>query len=275
MKINIAVMMCAALGLPGVIFGQHHAPPATPTAEQSITGDWVIHFQAGHESVSGSLHLQADGERLAGTVETGHTGPGTVENGKWSKQKLEATLVFKKHESVVLEGELKSNGTLAGNYTTEGRTETWQAERKSATAYSSGFAGTPQMLGDTASGTQVLHVFEQWTSAYEKGDLDGSMSIFAPNVVFAFQGSKDQDYEGLRKGYVQDFATRGPGTVWVPRIEEVYVEGTVAIVRSVWELKVKSGSAETEVKARNRSVDILSKGSGSWRIIRSFNYPEK
>ena len=130
-------MMCAALGVPGVIFGQHHAPPATPTAEQSITGDWVIHFQAGHESVSGSLHLQADGERLAGTVETGHTGPGTVENGKWSKQKLEATLVFKKHESVVLEGELKSNGTLAGNYTTEGRTETWQAERKSATALNS------------------------------------------------------------------------------------------------------------------------------------------
>lgn len=54
MKIKIAVMMCAALGLPGVIFGQHHAPPATPTAEQSITGDWVIHFQAGHESVSGA-----------------------------------------------------------------------------------------------------------------------------------------------------------------------------------------------------------------------------
>jgi uncharacterized protein (TIGR02246 family) len=141
--------------------------------------------------------------------------------------------------------------------------------------YSSGFAGTPQMTGDTASGTQVLHVFEQWTSAYEKGDLDGSMSIFAPEVVFAFQGSKDQDYEALRKGYVQDFATRKAGTVWVPRIEEVYVEGTVAIVRSVWELKVKSGSADTEVKARNRSVDILGKGLGSWRIIRSFNYPEK
>jgi hypothetical protein len=134
MKIKIAVMMCAALGLPGAIFGQHHAPPATPTAEQSITGDWVIHFQAGHQSVPGSLQLQANGERLAGTIETGHTGPGTVENGKWNNQKLEATLVFKKHESVVLLGELKSNGTLAGNYTTEGRTETWQAERKSSTA---------------------------------------------------------------------------------------------------------------------------------------------
>jgi len=131
------------------------------------------------------------------------------------------------------------------------------------------------MTGDAAGGTQVLHVFEQWTSAYEKGDMDGSMSIFAPSVVFAFQGSKDQNYEDLRKGYVQDFATRKPGTVWVPHIEEVYVEGSVAIVRSIWELKVKSGSAEPEVKARNRSVDILSKGSGSWHIIRSFNYPEK
>src|ERR1051326_8087755 len=111
---KIAVMMCAAFGIPGVIFGQHHAPSANPTAEQSIAGDWVIHFQAGHQSVSGSLHLQADGERLAGTVETGHTGPGTVENGKWSKQKLEATLVFKKHESVVLKGEKKVMGRSRG-----------------------------------------------------------------------------------------------------------------------------------------------------------------
>jgi hypothetical protein len=38
----------------------------------------------------------------------------------------------------------------------------------SSLVYSSGFAGTPQMLGDAANGTQVLHVFEQWTSAYEE-----------------------------------------------------------------------------------------------------------
>ena len=138
MKIKIVVMMCAAVGLPGVIFGQHHAPPATPTAEQSITGDWIIHFQAGHQSVAGGLHLHAEAERLTGTVETDHTGPGTIENGTWNNQKLQATLVFKKHESVVLQGELNSDGTLAGNYTTEGRTETWQAERKSAAALKSG-----------------------------------------------------------------------------------------------------------------------------------------
>ena len=137
MRNTIAAVMCGALGLPYVVFGQHHAPPPRAMADQSITGDWVIHFQAGHGTVSGNLHLQVDRERLTGTVETAHTGPGTIENGKWSNQKLDATLIFEKHESVVLEGELKSDGTLAGKYTTEGRTETWQAEHKNVAASNS------------------------------------------------------------------------------------------------------------------------------------------
>jgi len=122
--------------------------------------------------------------------------------------------------------------------------------------------------------SELLSVFQSWTTAYDKGDLDGTMRIFAPEVLFAFQGGKDQTYEDLRQGYVEDFATRKPGTTWVPHIEEAYVEGSVGFVRSIWELKVKAETGEI-TKARNRSVDILSKASGTWRIIRSFNYPEK
>jgi ketosteroid isomerase-like protein len=136
-------------------------------------------------------------------------------------------------------------------------------------------APAAQFTGDESAAKQVLQIFQQWTAAYEKGDLPGSMSIFDPGVIFAFQGGRDQNYEDLRKGYVDDFATRKPGTVWVPRIDEVHAEGTVAFVRSVWELKVKSASGEMVVMERNRSVDILSKSSGAWHIIRSFNYPEK
>src|SRR5262245_30064083 len=123
--------------------------------------------------------------------------------------------------------------------------------------------------------SELLSAFQSWIAAYDKGDLDGTMRIFAPEVLFAFQGGKDQTYDDLRQGYVQDFATRKPGTTWVPHIEEVYVEGSVGFVRSIWELKVKSETGEMKTKARNRSVDILSKSSGTWRIIRSFNYPDK
>lgn len=117
--------------------------------------------------------------------------------------------------------------------------------------------------------------FDRWAAAYDKGDLDGTMRIFAPDVVFQFQGGKDQGYDDLKRGYVGDFATRKPGTTWVPRIEEVHVEGSIGFVRSIWELRVKSPSGEAQVKARNRSVDILTRKSGDWRIIRSFNYPDK
>jgi ketosteroid isomerase-like protein len=131
------------------------------------------------------------------------------------------------------------------------------------------------VAADADTRSELLSVFQSWTAAYDKGDLDGTMRIFAPEVLFEFQGGKDQTYDDLRQGYVQDFATRRPGTTWVPHIEEVYAEGTVGFVRSIWELKVKSETGEIQTKARNRSVDILSKSSGTWRIIRSFNYPEK
>jgi hypothetical protein len=120
-------VLCGALALPCVLLGQQ---PGTTAVNQSVTGDWVIHFQAGKQNVSGNLHLEVDGEKLTGTIETAHTGPGTIQDGKWSSQKLNATCVFAKHENVVLEGELKSDGTLAGKYSTEGRTEPWSAERK-------------------------------------------------------------------------------------------------------------------------------------------------
>ena len=123
---TIAAVICSALALPCVVFGQPSPSPNGP----SIDGDWVITFQAQGQSVSGNLHFKTDGERVTGTVETAHTGPGTVQNGKWSKQKITVTFVFEKHEDVSLEGHLNADGTLAGDYHTEGRTENWQAERK-------------------------------------------------------------------------------------------------------------------------------------------------
>ena len=123
-KNKIFALLCGALA-PCHLLGQ----PNAPAVNQSVTGDWVIHFQAGKQSVSGNLHFEVEGEKLTGTIETAHTGPGTIQDGKWSSQKLNATCVFATHENVVLEGALKSDGTLSGNYSTEGRTEEWHAER--------------------------------------------------------------------------------------------------------------------------------------------------
>jgi ketosteroid isomerase-like protein len=132
----------------------------------------------------------------------------------------------------------------------------------------------PPLHGDAEAAGQVSSTFERWLTAYEQGDLESTMRIFDPEVVFAFQGGPDQTYAELRKGYVADFAARAPGTVWVPQIEEIYADSKLAFVRSRWELKVTTGG-NTVVKERNRSIDVFRRSADGWKIIRSLNYPDR
>jgi ketosteroid isomerase-like protein len=132
----------------------------------------------------------------------------------------------------------------------------------------------PALNGDAVAAAEVKGTFERWLGAYEHGDLEATMRIFDPEVVFAFQGGPDQNYAELRKGYVADFAARAPGTVWVPNGEEIDADGKLAFVRSRWELRVTSGG-NTVVKERNRSIDVLRLSADDWKIIRSLNYPDR
>src|SRR5690242_13295000 len=136
-RMKIALTLCALVAVPLLFADEKPAvptvPASSPTAD-SVAGDWTVTFQAMGRPVSGKLHLEVNGESVSGTIETAHTGPGKVQDGKWANGKLKTTLVFEHHESIVFEGERKSDGTLSGQYQTEGRTETWHAERSAAKA---------------------------------------------------------------------------------------------------------------------------------------------
>ena len=117
-----------SLGLLGVAVA---AQPDPATAGNSIAGDWIVRFSVENQTVPGKMVLKMDGDKVTGTIETAHTGPGTVQDGKWSDGKLAATLVFEKHESIALTGGIPAgkNLKLEGQFSTEGRTGKWEAER--------------------------------------------------------------------------------------------------------------------------------------------------
>jgi hypothetical protein len=92
---------------------QHSARPSA-----SVAGKWNITFTLQGQTAPGTLVLAIDGETLTGTVETHHTGPGKLQDGKFSATKLSATCVFEHHESIALTGELK-NEKLVGTFHTE------------------------------------------------------------------------------------------------------------------------------------------------------------
>ena len=99
----------------------------------SIAGEWNISFAVQGQTVSGSMVLAVEGETVNGTVETQHTGPGKLQDGKFAASKLSATCVFERHESMALMGELQGE-KLVGTFRTEGRDGKWEATRTAKTS---------------------------------------------------------------------------------------------------------------------------------------------
>ncbi|MBV9215853.1 MAG: hypothetical protein JO053_06720 [Acidobacteria bacterium] len=97
-----------------------------------VSGEWDITFSVAGQSASGTITLKVDGNKVTGTVNTAHTGPGTITDGKWDKGKLTCTAKFASHEDVVMSGELK-DGKLVGEFQAEGNTGQWTATKHAAT----------------------------------------------------------------------------------------------------------------------------------------------
>ena len=116
--------------------------------------------------------------------------------------------------------------------------------------------------------------FEKWVAAYANRDLTGTMSIFADDVNFSFQGAPDTKKADLEKSYRDEFAHSEQSRRWIPKFEEFQCSGKLGFVRSTWQLEVTNADGKTEIKAENRSVDILRLSEdGTWKIFRSLIIP--
>jgi len=122
-------MLKAVLSFATLILVISFAALASPSTSGNIRGDWDATFTIANQSVDGTISLNVNGKTLTGTVFTEHTGKGTVTDGTFDDDKLNCTLKFEKHESIVLTGELKDD-KLSGTFATEGMTGSWTAVRK-------------------------------------------------------------------------------------------------------------------------------------------------
>ena|ERR1043166_3863477 len=99
------------------------------TPNDPISGDWNVTFHVHENRVPATFSFRLDGTKVTGTAYSDHTGPGTIRDGSWADGKLNFTLDFQKHESIVVHGEMKE-GKLTGEFSTEGFTESWEAVKK-------------------------------------------------------------------------------------------------------------------------------------------------
>ena len=94
----------------------------------SVSGNWNITFKMGEHTGEGTMSLKLDGDKVTGTVETAHTGTGTLSNGTFKDGKLSLTADFATHESIKFTGEIK-DGKIVGEFFTEGTSGTWAASK--------------------------------------------------------------------------------------------------------------------------------------------------
>jgi hypothetical protein len=94
-----------------------------------ISGDWDVSFYVHSTTTPAIFKLKLEGDKVTGTAESAHTGPGVLTKGLWTDNKLSFTLEFKNHESIDVNGTLK-DGKLSGEFSTEGFVAKWEAKRK-------------------------------------------------------------------------------------------------------------------------------------------------
>ena len=102
---------------------------SSPVNSDPITGEWNGLFQVDGYSAELTFKLKLDGNKVIGTAESAHTGPGTLSKGSWADNKLSFTMDFAAHESIVVSATLK-DGKLAGEFRTEGMVGKWEAKKK-------------------------------------------------------------------------------------------------------------------------------------------------
>jgi hypothetical protein len=128
LKIFISLTMITIAAAGFSFSGATRAARAAETPDL-ISGDWDALFKVGEQTSPASFKLKLDGNKVTGTAESAHTGPGTVRDGSWVDGKLSFTLDFKTHESISITGKLQET-KLVGEFTTEGFSSTWEATKK-------------------------------------------------------------------------------------------------------------------------------------------------
>ena len=132
--IVVGILMVVSLTGCSAVAAHHrafanHAQYLTEAQSDPLSGNWNVTFHVHENQVPATFTFKLDGPNVTGTVYSDHNGPGTIRDGKYAAGKLSFAVDFQKHESIVVTGVLK-DGKLAGEFSTEGFTEKWEAVKK-------------------------------------------------------------------------------------------------------------------------------------------------
>lgn len=122
---------------------------------------------------------------------------------------------------------------------------------------------------------EILTALQKWPKEFNAKNIPEVCGLFAPDLVASYPGTKDRNYKDMCDHLTSILKeTKKIFRYEAPEIEQVIIEGDLAVVRLIWILRVLEEDQSKETFIKEKGLDVLTRQpDGSWKISISYAYP--
>ena len=134
----------------------------------------------------------------------------------------------------------------------------------------SAFASADPAADNAAAEQQIRASLAKWVEAANRGDYKTASEVWAPDLIGWAPEGPDDTYE--REAAGAKLPVRPPKTTYALTINEVIVDGSLAVVRDIWTQTTKQDAGDKVETFRSYEVWRRQPDS-SWKISRWIDGP--
>jgi ketosteroid isomerase-like protein len=129
---------------------------------------------------------------------------------------------------------------------------------------------------DLRARAEIIRLLQKWPQDFNDKKAQEVCGLFAPNLVASYPGTTDRNFEDMCRQLTSNLSESSNriyryGT---PEIEQIQIEGDLAVVRLIWTLTVSDKNGSTIETTKEKGLDVFRKqGNGQWKIAISYAYP--
>jgi ketosteroid isomerase-like protein len=123
--------------------------------------------------------------------------------------------------------------------------------------------------------SEIIRLLQKWPEDFNAKNIQAVCRLFAPDLIASYPGSSDRGYEEMCRQLTKVLTDSDRLFRYdPPKIEQVMIEGDLAVVRLVWTLRISSKDQSAVEIIKENGLDVfIRQGDGSWKIAISYAYP--
>lgn len=124
------------------------------------------------------------------------------------------------------------------------------------------------------SSSSITDILHEWIDAFNKRDLQKSLSIYSEEFIGYYPDQPDQSFKSVKEQYQHLLLNKNLAIKLAVKIEEIEISGNLAFVRMILSATVKPVFATEATTAHDKGIQVWHKNqNGEWKLIRASTFP--